>query len=49
MTAGRVEAIKQTLPDELELIENQTYSGDIYYTVADESMDIWLASAIKAR
>lgn len=49
LTAGRVEAIKQTLPDELELIENQTYSGDIYYTVADESMDIWLASAIKAR
>lgn len=36
LTAGRVEAIKQTLPDELELIENQTYSGDIYYTVADE-------------
>lgn len=45
LTAGRVRAIKETLPGELELIENQTYSGDIYYAAADESMASWLASA----
>ncbi len=47
LTARRVRAIKETLPNELELIENQTYSGDIYYAAADESMASWLASAKK--
>lgn len=49
MTAGRVQAIQETLPNELELIENQTYAGKVYYTVADESLDSWLVAAKKAR
>lgn len=49
MTAGRVRAIQETLPNELELVENQTYAGEVYYTVADESMDSWLAAAKEAR
>lgn len=49
MTAGRVQAIKDTLPDEVEIIENQSYSGATYYTVADETMDNWLAAAKGAK
>lgn len=49
LTAGRVQAIKETVPDELSLIENTTYSGGTYYTVKEEDMYEWLVAAKKAR
>jgi hypothetical protein len=49
LTAGRVQAIKDTMPDEIKVNKNKTVSGGTYYTVAEESMDSWLEAAKVAR
>lgn len=49
LTAGRVEAVKATLPDELYIIKNESCSGDIYYTSDEDSMRTWLKDAMAAR
>ena len=49
LTAGRVQAIKDTVPEELSVIKNKTYSGGTYYTVEETDMHKWLSAAKKAR
>ncbi|HEY9059189.1 MAG TPA: hypothetical protein VIO64_01615 [Pseudobacteroides sp.] len=49
LTAGRVNAIKNTLPKEVNVIENIGLSGEIYYTIDDESLEKWLAAANKIK
>ena len=45
LTAGRVEAIMDSLPDELSVTENETHAGSIYYTIDENCMDKWLKAA----
>lgn len=49
LTAGRVQAIKDTIPEELSVIKNETNAGGIYYTVKDADMYDWLAAAKEKR
>ena len=46
LTAGRVEAIRATLPEELEVIMNETSSGRIYYMVDEACLEKWLSAAM---
>lgn len=49
LTAGRVRAIKDTMPDELKVKKNEGYSGSVYYTADETSMREWLKDAKAAR
>ena len=46
LTNKRVKAIKATLPDEINVLKNETYSGDIYFTIDEESLESWLKMAM---
>jgi len=51
LTAGRVEAIKSTVPDELVVIKQESTSGKSYYVVDESLMEEWLceAKALKSK
>lgn len=46
LTAGRVEAIRATLPEELDVIMNETSFGSIYYTADEACLEKWLSAAM---
>ena len=47
LTARRLNAIRHTLPEEVNVIENIGLFGDTYYTIDDESLKKWLKAANK--
>ncbi len=42
LTQKRVQAIYEALPEEINVTRHETYSGNIYYTVDDDSLQAWL-------
>lgn len=45
LTEKRLTAIRETMPEEVNVVKNEGVSGKVYYTVTEESLESWLDAA----
>lgn len=41
LTAKRIDAIKQAMPETIQVYECETRSGDIYFNIEESELDAW--------